>query len=313
MTRLVHTEQGAARSMQISEAVVFAFVEGGLDRPFVDKILNHILNTDSAKHRVQAIKEITNGTGGKPALIAKFREFSEKNLLKKTAWKKTTISIFFLDKDADDYLNKKIESPHVIYTKSYDLEGDLFQAGDLTLAIADTCLLTHEQAKTVIQDKDSWLKSIALNWVDWITLCILSQKESIAIGCTYDRISDINTKESNKLDVDKLAAYQEKMALELNIPKEDFMQKYGVARQAVINSINNGEPLRFLKGKWLKSAIQEQASKPPRIPDSSTQGIGDRILSVLLGHVAQTMHCTCANRYSVFLKNLLPATNLRSA
>ena len=80
MTRLVHSSSGGLRAMQISTAQVFAFVEGGLDRPFVERLLRLFARSDT-KVRVVAIKETTSATGGKPALLEHFRRLRRKGHL----------------------------------------------------------------------------------------------------------------------------------------------------------------------------------------------------------------------------------------
>jgi hypothetical protein len=107
MTRLTHSSSGGLRAMQISTAQVFAFVEGGLDRPFAERLLKYFAKTET-RIRVAAIKETARATGGKPALLEHFRQLKRKGHLLATAWGKPFVSLFFLDKDADDLFKKQI-------------------------------------------------------------------------------------------------------------------------------------------------------------------------------------------------------------
>ena len=73
MTRLTHSSGGFVRSLQMSSARIFAFVEGRLDRPFFDRLLSQVCNPVAIAYKVFAMKELPGGTGGKSALLATFR------------------------------------------------------------------------------------------------------------------------------------------------------------------------------------------------------------------------------------------------
>ena len=189
MTRLTHSSGGFVRSLQLSSARVFAFVEGRLDRSFFDRVLSQVCNPTAIAYRVFAMKELPGGTGGKSALISTFRRFRQSGLLACTAFGKSMICIFFADKDSDDFTRKQLRSPHLLYSPTYDLEGHLFSCGDLTRALADACGITTDQARLLVPDASAWLHSAATHWKDWIALCLVSQARAVNCGCTYDRTS----------------------------------------------------------------------------------------------------------------------------
>lgn len=297
MTRLIHTARGSVRSRQISDVNFFAFVEGGLDRPFAERVLQKYIPSE-IKYRIQAIKEVTNGTGGKPALLSKYESDKEAGFLLHEDWGKKSINVYFLDKDADDFLGRYIESPHVIYTSTYDVESDLFTTGDLVSALADTCLITNDQAKEIVVENKKWIRDIASNWSDWITLCLISQKYNLSIGCSFERHTDINQDTIGETDSARLGEYQKKAAKKLNISESDFIEHYNKTKDLVTQSIDSNEPLRFLKGKWLKIAIQECVNRHPKVPDANVNSVGDRIMSVLLGHIENAIDAFLDSHYA---------------
>lgn len=304
MTRLIHTATGNLRAMQISTAQVFAFVEGGLDRPFVERLLTLFARPDT-KVRVVAIKETAAGTGGKPALLEHFRRLKRKGHLLATAWGKPFVSLFFVDKDADDVLRKKVRSPHVAYTPAYDLEGSLFGCGDLIQALASTCLVTREQAESLIGNTNEMMRELSSNWSDWITLCLISQFKKQNLGCTFDRVSVINADPLQPPDQALLQQWKSRVRQSLAISDNDFNRLYSRFKKAVDGSIEAGQPLRYFKGKWLKYALQRRLELQPRVPDANINGAAERALSVLVSHVAASSGCRCCQHYEAMIRDAL--------
>jgi len=290
--------------MQISTAQVFAFVEGGLDRPFVERLLK-LFARDDTRVRVAAIKEMPGGTGGKPALLDHFRRLKRKGHLLATAWGKPFVSLFFIDKDADDVLRRLVHSPHIAYTPAYDLEGSLFACGDLTQAVASTCLLTREQAESLIGDSASFMCDLSRNWSDWITLCLISQFKNQNLGCTFDRISVINTDPFKPPDQALLQQWKASARTSLAISEKDFDRLYFRFRKVIDSSIDSNEPLRYFNGKWLKYILQKRLEMHPRVPDANMNAVAERALSVLVSHVAAHANCLCCKHYETLVHNAL--------
>jgi hypothetical protein len=282
--------------MQISKAQAFAFVEGGLDRPFVESLLRLFAHSET-KVRVTAIKEISSGTGGKPALLAHFRRLKRKDYLLATAWGKPFISLFFVDKDADDALGKLLRSPHVLYTPAYDLEGTLFACGDVTRALASACLITSEQSQKLIGEIDTFLRKISENWADWMTMCLISQYKKKNIGCTFDRVSLVNPDPLHPADEVLLNQWRERLRVGLAISDVEFDRLYLRFRRVVDRSIAAGEPLRYFRGKWIKHVLQRALEGQARIPDANINAVAERALSVLVSQVAYNPQCLCCKHY----------------
>lgn len=312
MTRLTHTESGWLRAMQISSAQVFAFVEGGLDRPFVERLIRLFAQSDT-KFKVIAIKEIHDGTGGKMALLKHFRLLKKKGLLLATKWGKTFLSLFFLDKDADDVLNRKIKSSHVAYTPAYDLEGSLFACGDLSQALADACWITQEQSIALTGDVNKLLSDVSTHWSDWITLCLISQYKRKNIGCTFERISVLNTAPLQPPDASLLEQWKSNLRSTLGCTDVNFEKLYLKFYRVVIQSINVGEPLRYFNGKWLKFVLQKLLESAPKIPDANINSATERALTVLVSHVASHSQCQCCQHYEVFLRDALKLVEPQAA
>ena len=250
--------------MQISRVQVFAFVEGGLDRPFAERMLKLFVKTD-IEVRVVAIRETPTATGGKLALLKHFRQLKRKGHLLATAWGKPFVSLFFLDKDADDVLKRKIKSKHVAYTSAYDLEGSLFACGNLSHALANTCLITREQSQAMIGDISQLLHDVSNCWSDWITLCLISQFKKKNVGCTFDRTSAVNTDPLLPPDATLLRQWKKSLQVGLGITVAEFDKLYQRFNRSVLHSISSGNPLRFLRESGLTLFFKKHLNRPLKL------------------------------------------------
>lgn len=305
MTRLTHSNRGFIRSLQMSSARVFAFVEGRLDRPFFDRLLSQICNPTTIAYQVFAMKELPGGTGGKAALIATFQQFRQNGLLACNAFGKSMICMFLADKDSDDFTRKQLRSRHLLYSPTYDLEGHLFSCGDLNRALADASGITSDQAKALVPNPNAWLQTAATHWKDWIALCLVSQSRGVNCGCTYDRTSQVNPDPLAPPNSAQVAAFKSQLASKLAISQNDLETEFLAASKRVERSISAGQPLRFFKGKWLNHLIQRHLESKPRIPDALISGVGERIGISLLSHVALNANCTCCAAYLPRMQSLV--------
>lgn len=297
MTRLTHSQGGFLRSMQMSSASVFAFVEGRLDRPFFDRIANNICSPSGVRHQIISTKELPGSTGGKATLLSTFKLFRKNGNLSFSAFGKKMVCLFIADKDADDFTGKLLRSPHLIYSPTYDLEGHLFSCGNISRALADSCGITVEQSRSLIPDPQSLIARAAIYWREWVALCLVSQANSINCGCTFDRISQVNPNPLGPTDLAKLNAFKSSLASALQFSQCDFDAIYDKALRKIDLSIAQGRPLKYFKGKWLSHIMQRHLEQLPRIPDATINSIGEKIGIALVGQVAEKPGCCCSAYY----------------
>lgn len=305
MSRLTHSTGGFVRSLQMSSAQVFAFVEGRLDRTFFDRLLSKICKPSTIAYQVFAMKELPGGTGGKSSLIATFKQFRQKGLLSCNPFGKSMICMFLADKDSDDFTRKQLRSPHLLYSPTYDLEGHLFSCGDLNRALADASGITADQARALVPNPNAWLQSAAAHWKDWIALCLVSQSKGVNCGCTYDRTSQVNPDPHAPPDSAQVVAFKSRLASALAISQNGLETQFLIARRQVERSISAGQPLKFFKGKWLSHLMQRHLESSPRIPDALISGVGERICISLLAYVASHSNCTCCAAYLPRMQGLI--------
>ena len=296
MTRLVHSEGGYLRSMQISNCQVFAYVEGATDRPFYERILRNGLG-NAQPFRIVAAKELPGNTGGKPRIIEWFKSLRRKKALSTISFGKKFVSLFFLDKDIDDATNKRLRSPHVVYTNTYDIEGHLIHRGNFQRALADAVGITSEQAALAIGDPKSWTALQVENWLDWTALCMVSQHRSINIGCTFDRVSAVNTDLVGPVDAAVLADFKTKMRVEYAKTNRNFDRDFSAMQRKITNSVKSGAALRYFKGKWFRSILQKHAPTLLAFPDAQLNSIGERLVLALMTQVGISEDCPMCDEY----------------
>lgn len=305
MTRLTHSKGGFVRSLQMSSASVFAFVEGRLDRAFFDRLFGQVCVPRGLRHQVIAMKELPGAAGGKSMLLSTFQAFRRQGLLMSVAFGKRMACIFLADKDADDYSRRKLRSPHLIYSPSYDLEGHLFTCGNLQRALADSCGITLQQAQYLIPNPETWLANAAETWKDWISLCLISQHWRVNCGCTFDRVSAINVDPFAPPNALQLENFKSALTAELNVTRDRFEQTYSITYRRVEASLNAGNPMKYFKGKWLSHLMQKFLEAKPRPADANFNGVGERLGVTLVAQVAVHANCTCCGPYTAEVSALV--------
>jgi hypothetical protein len=305
MTRLTHSSGGFLRSMQMSSARIFAFVEGRLDRSFFDRIAGNVCSSSGVRYQIISAKELPGSTGGKPALLATFKKFRAEGKLAFSAFGKKMSCLFIADKDADDYTRRRLRSPHLIYSSTYDLEGHLLLCGNVNRALADACGITIEQSRALIPDPAGFIATAATQWREWVALCLLSQASCVNCGCTFDRASQINMGPMGPVDLVRLADFKSRLASAMQLSQVEFESLYSKVLRRVELSIAQGEPLRYFKGKWFGHIFQSYLEGRPRVPDAAISGVGEKLGVALVGQVAEKQNCCCSAYYEApFLRAL---------
>jgi hypothetical protein len=151
------SEESYLRAMQMSSAQLMVFVEGkNFDKYFYGNICQAVY---TEKYKICLAEEIslsnnqgeTKSAGGKKSLISWFKYLEQHSkLVNDNIEGKKQIVVFFLDKDVDDLLGKLIISPHLIYTKCYNIENHIFVEGDLNKAAA--VIASHDPQEKIILD-----------------------------------------------------------------------------------------------------------------------------------------------------------------
>lgn len=299
MNRLVYSEDGLIRAMEMSSSRIFAFVEGGIDRVVVGEVLSKL----EPGGKVYAAKELPGQVGGKPGLEAWYSALSRKSKLRWMAFDKRISATFFVDKDVDDIRRTMTKCDHIYYTKNYDIEGDLISDGPADAAIRRCLRVTEEQAVHIFGSTLSlWIKDRVEEWAEWCALCMVSAVYKIPGGCSFKRSNPID---SNSTEDDKLAFVErtlEDMSSRSARRLSNLIFMYEACYKKVRASVEADNPFRYFRGKWFKSifATYLQACTCP--VDSKMDAVFERFLDSIIGQLLEEDESKVVDNYTGFLQ-----------
>lgn len=284
MSRLLHSFAGYLRYMQMSRWTLFVFVESHhIDRYFYSMLVDLVCQGNKITYQIVAAEEVSDGGGGKQILLGFFDYLKRRSCLIDRFENKTTLSVFFLDKDVDDYRRVKRRSPHVVYTETYEVENYLFMFGDLCQAIGASTSLDVASVQAGIGDYSQWRKDAASNWKDWVKLCLFSAARNVTSSCNYGRyVSPINQGCYGALLTneygDKLASVQ----CQSGMPLEQFERSFKRLSRRVDRLYETDKYDIVFKGKWYIPLMLEDMSRIAGSKRYNRTGIEERLLSCLV-------------------------------
>jgi len=283
----------------MSHTSVFAFIEGkSIDPYFYGKLTDAVPDFNGFSRDIVRATSLQE-SGGKGVLTDFYQFLLARNSLMMCFQGKITLALFFLDKDIDDVLNRRLFSEHVIYTEYYSVENYLFREGRLSEAIAAACSFEPERTQQAIGSQAIWLKSKASFWKDWLIYCVLSQKLGIVGQGNFSRNeSPLNRPIDTLPDTETLALHESKLISDSGLSDLLFQRKLaGTTRY--VNSLYSRDLFdRIYKGRWYLPFVVKEAKRIADGKPYRASGVGERVLSVL---------CTTLNFSDDW------ATNLREA
>lgn len=283
MSRLRHSFAAYRRYMQMSQWTLFVFVESpNIDRYFYSMIVNPVCKGEGITYQLVAAEELVGSDGGKQILLGFFDYLKSRTSLIDRFRGKTTLSVFFLDKDVDDYRRAKRRSAHIIYTETYEVENYLFMYGDLCQAVGASASLDIASVRAGISGYSEWRKHAASNWKDWVKFCLFSTIRNVVSPCNYGRhMSPINqgcygALLTNEYD-HKLATIQSQSGMPLDRFKRSFKRLscqvdrlYETDRYDIV-----------FKGRWYTPFLLEDMSRIAGSRPYNRRRIQERLLSCL--------------------------------
>ncbi|MFJ3775025.1 hypothetical protein ACIPX0_25350 [Streptomyces sp. NPDC090075] len=237
--------------MQMSQSQFFVFIEGKNSDGFV-----HGSNCDRALADIKVSYEMIRsdqigGTGsGKTRLLSHFKSLSDANLLINNFKGKMTASVFFMDKDLDDFHGTIVKSDHVIYTQFYDVESHIFAEGDIRLAVSATCNLSPQRVRQELPAAGAWQSRIARYWQEWVRLCFVANTLRLEGEANYGRPSPLNPKPYEPPDPELVKAFElrsHKLARRIG---PNGCQDWTAGRVLVDQLYASNRQDEIFKGKW---------------------------------------------------------------
>lgn len=261
MSRPIHTHSGFRRVMQMSGRALFAFVEGRETDPyFFDRLCSAVCH-ETVAYEITRANRLAEG-GGKETLLGFFHYLRTAGSLRDDFKGKRTVAVFFLDKDVDDLLHKKVISEHIIYTCYYTVENYLFVEGDLVGAVSSAAALEEATVRAAVGNPLDWRRRRAQLWRDWVVLCFFAHKHGIPSQCTYRRaISTINMPVDAEPDQAVIATRRAELEAAAAWPPERFARAFAAAERLVDALFRNGRHDLIFKGKWYAPLMQADVAR----------------------------------------------------
>jgi hypothetical protein len=288
----------------MSRDAVWGFTEGYTDRYIYDNLAREICRRHDFSITIATADEIPDGGRGKVGLLEFFDYAKRNNLLAGSFKGKTTVCLFFLDKDLDDVRRRKRRSLHVLYTDTYEAENLLFLHGDLAKAAGAAAFLNCNVFGQRFSDQRRWCAQAARCWQEWVTLCVFSVLKAENPRGFYQRSqSQINP--SAYETTNHVAFRNEVISLEGDWldPNTSFDKAFGLVEKLVRRAYDDGEPDRFFRGKWYTHFLYADVQQLARNRQWNRNGFHDRVLSCLA--MSFNTQCGWARRLSKQIEGLL--------
>jgi hypothetical protein len=275
--------------MQMSQAVVFAFVEGQETDPyFFGQICTVVCNQRQIVYQICRANEILSNAGGKEALLVFYDFLRRRGTLRSNLGGKETVAVFFMDKDIDDIMRRCRRSRYVTYTRYYDVQNEIFLNGDLSQGCAAVASLDPALLASLLSDSHSWCKHAAQRWEEWVVLCIIANLKGIRQECNYRVQSRVQNPITGKVDAARLKGRIKEMAERSGMAPTDFKAFHTSVKRKVRRLYSSGRQDKVFKGKWYSALLDEDIIRLMGRSAFDRQGFSARITSA----VAATLRFT---------------------
>ena len=274
--------------MQVSRVKVHVYVEGReLDSYVYGRIAETVI-VGWFGFRVTRADELRgNPSGGKNNLIRLFKSLRRRGKLVMDFKGQRSASIFFVDKDVDDKLRRLRRSPHLVYTSAYDLEGEVFRAGDLRDALAAVLSISPNRVGMEF-GMDDWRDVALVGWRPWAEYCLAARSAGLQIA-NYKAPSQLHDGNCRAMDPVKSASFFAAFSgacQPLGLNPVDLLDK---AKRSVAADYRTTGGYGVFKGKWFSDVIRELAGASfPTETGRAAAGFRQRLASAM----AQTVDAT---------------------
>jgi len=237
--------------MQISRHSVFVFVEGKkVDPYFYGKIAGSVCQPKGISYSLCKASEISGDGGGKQVLLSLFQYLRKKSALIDNFKGKKMAVIFYLDKDVDDILRTTRRSSHLVYTTYYDVYNHIFVEGKLAEAICAAASLDSQSLQSKLGDCRAFRYNLALQWKDWVKLCLFTAKKKVNCRANYRVTSQVNNSANGSLNHTSYAQVINTLKSRLGLTVQQFNRAFHRVSRLVDKMYSDDQHDYVFKGKW---------------------------------------------------------------
>lgn len=255
MSKLKHSQDAFIKSLQVSSKQIYIFVEGRQGDPYFYSCVCKSIKNPSFEYRIYTADDLPFRRKGKQGLLTFFQYLRQAKKLTSLFLGKKTICVFFVDKDVDDIKRIKKRSPHLIYSKYYDIQNYIYEHGNIKQGVAVAASVDPEILPSTLNDASVWCLKMAKNWKHWISLCLLVLKENISYESNYGVASKIQTRACSSIDSTVYSSYLSRLRLKSGFTSADFDSRYLRITNRVDFYFANRDHHKIFKGKWFTKIL----------------------------------------------------------
>lgn len=213
------------------------------DRPFYEHVLESIPEAVALGFQIFLIEEI-GGTGGKPAGLSLFDTLRrDKKLVQRTRGGEKRF-LFAFDRDYDHLIGGQRRSPHVMYTKTSDVESEIFSNTSIVDALKFTLSTDSSTSAMVGAELGQYLNDLGVLWRDWITLCCVAEGVGARCAAKSSIRSLVNASYYGVVQPAEVSRLKAEIVLTRRNPSKE-----APIRRRVRNIYLRGEGNSLVKGK----------------------------------------------------------------
>lgn len=258
MPRLLHSQGGFLRYMQMSSSNVFIFVEGKQSDPFFYASVCSPIIRPIYSYRICTAKELPANSGGKQAVLDFFLYLRRNKGLVSSLSGKKTASIFYVDKDVDDIQRIKMRSRHLVYTEHYDVQNYIFEHGNLLRGAAAAASVDPALLSPALSISTTWCKRRAEDWREWLVLCLFVLEERLHCEANYRLPSQVQLRPCGPTDQATHAALVARLQQRSHLSTVEFRQRLARISARVEQYYRRSKHHCIFKGKWFASILSDE-------------------------------------------------------
>jgi hypothetical protein len=272
---------GYLRSLQISRHQLFAFVEGTeVDPFFFGEVCRVASEPRGLSYRVRSAKELSQA-GGKQTLLNFYRFVKKKHKLQFTFGGKTTLLVFYLDKDVDDLTRRLCRSRHVYYTRYYDVQNHVFKHANLLRGAATAASLDPVELSEVLPTlRSNWCEGAVRRWREWLVSCVIAVKHRVPVP-NYRVLSQLNTPLNGPVDPAQYQLLKVRFAGHLGLSLPQMERRFTLTTRKIDERLACGTVDCVFKGKWYASILAEDLNVAFSHKAFQSSGLANRLPAAL--------------------------------
>ena len=195
---------------------------------------------------------------------------------------KTTVVLFYVDKDIDDILRICKRSQHLIYTQYYDLLNYIFEEGDIVTGAAAAASMDPQLLAPRLSVAHRWCQEAAEKWKEWVKLCIFVNKHSVHCESNYRVNSKVNKPPNDPVDTALYAAKLQQLERASRLTGQAFLDKYEPVSRRVDKYYALGQHHRIFKGKWYAVLLVEDIKAIAGPKGYASKGLRSKVPSTIM-------------------------------